>query len=229
MTAGQLPLPLDLPPALGRDDFIVGAANYSALALIEAWPDWPAPVVALSGPAGSGKSHLVAIWQGLAGGRSIAASALTEVLVDDLASAGAVAVEDIDRGSHDDAVLFHLLNRARERGSAVLLTARTPIAGTGELPDLVSRLRASHPVTLAAPDEALLAQVLVKLFADRQLAVGRPLIDYLLPRIERSFSAAATLVGELDRAALATGRPVTRQLAARILRDEGIVEPGEEE
>jgi hypothetical protein len=86
MTAAQLPLPLDLPPALGRDDFIVGAANHAALALIEAWPRWPAPVVALSGPAGSGKSHLVAIWQGKAGGRAIAASALTGALVDELAA-----------------------------------------------------------------------------------------------------------------------------------------------
>lgn len=229
MTAAQLALPLDLPPALGRDDFIVGAANRNALALIEAWPDWPSPVVALSGPAGSGKSHLVAIWQGIAGGRAIAASALTEAVVDDLAASGAVAVEDIDRGSHDDAVLFHLLNRARERGASVLLTARSPIAGAGELPDLVSRLRAAHPLALAAPDEALLAQVLVKLFADRQLSVGGSLIDYILPRIERSFAAAATLVRKLDRAALATGRPVTRQLAARILRDESIVDPGEEE
>jgi chromosomal replication initiation ATPase DnaA len=229
MTDAQLALPLDLPPALGRDDFIVGAANRDALALVEAWPDWPAPVVALSGPAGSGKSHLVAIWQGIAGGRAIAASSLTEAMVDELAASGAIAVEDIDRGSHDDAVLFHLLNRAREHGASVLLTARGPIAGAAELPDLVSRLRAAHPVALAAPDEALLAQVLVKLFADRQLSVGGPLVDYILPRIERSFSAAAILVRELDRVALATGRPVTRQLAARILRDESIVGPVDEE
>ncbi|MCW5715670.1 MAG: hypothetical protein KIT43_14255 [Bauldia sp.] len=229
MTGAQLALPLDLPPALGRDDFIVGAANRAALALIEAWPAWPAPVVALSGPAGSGKSHLVAIWQEIAGGRSIAAAALTEAAIDELVAANAVSVEDIDRGSYDDLALFHLLNRARERGATVLLTARGTIAGGGALPDLVSRLRAAHPVAVAAPDETLLARVLVKLFADRQLAVGRPLIDYLVPRIERSFSAAAALVRELDRVALATGRPVTRRLAAQLLRDESIVEPDEEE
>lgn len=228
MTAAQLPLPLDLAPALGRDDFIVGAANYAALALIEAWPAWPAPVLALSGPAGSGKSHLVAIWQGNAGGRAIAASALSEGLVDELASAGAVAVEDVDRGSYDDAALFHLLNRARERGTSLLLTARGPVSAAGQLPDLVSRLRAAHPVTLAAPDEALLSQVLVKLFADRQLTVGRPVIDYVLPRLDRSFGAAAAFVRALDDLALSTGRPVTRQLAAQILRDESVIGSGEE-
>ncbi|MCC6735697.1 MAG: hypothetical protein IT534_06165 [Bauldia sp.] len=228
MTAAQLPLPLDLPPALGRDDFIVGAANYAALALIEAWPVWPAPVVSLSGPAGSGKSHLVAIWQGRAGGRTIAASSLTEAGVDDLAAAGAVAVEDVDRGTYDDAVLFHLLNRARERGTSLLLTARGPVSGAGQLPDLVSRLRAAHPVALAAPDEALLAQVLVKLFADRQLTVGRPVIDYVLPRLERSFAAASGFVRALDDLALSTGRPVTRQLAAQILRDEAVADAGGE-
>lgn len=229
MSAAQFALPLDLPPALGRDDFIVGAANRDALALVEVWPEWPAPVVALSGPAGSGKSHLVAIWQGLAGGRAIAASALTEALVEDLAGAGAVAVEDIDRGSYDDAVLFHLLNRARERGASVLLTTRGAAADAAKLPDLVSRLRAAHPVALSAPDEALLEQVLVKLLADRQLPAGRGLVDYVLPRIERSFSAAANFVRELDRVALASGRAVTRNLAAEILRHESSAQAGDEE
>ncbi|MGV8839739.1 MAG: hypothetical protein ACWA6X_05490 [Bauldia sp.] len=228
MTAAQLLLPLDLPPALGRDDFIVGAANHAALALIEAWPRWPAPVVALSGPAGSGKSHLVAIWQGKAGGRAIAASALTGALVDELAASGAVAVEDVDRGSYDDTVLFHLLNRARERGASVLLTAQGAVASAAQLPDLVSRLRAAHPVTLAAPDEALLAQVLVKLFSDRQITVSRPVIDYVLPRLERSFAAAAQFVRDLDHLALSTGRPVTRTLAGLILRDEGVADTDDE-
>jgi chromosomal replication initiation ATPase DnaA len=82
---------------------------------------------------------------------------------------------------------------------------------------LRSRLRMAAPAALAAPDEALLRQVLVKLFADRQVTIDKPVVDYLLARMERSLSAAVTLVERLDQEALASGRPITRPLAGQVL------------
>ena len=64
--------------------------------------------------------------------------------------------------------------------------------------DLASRLKALPVVTLAPPDEPLLRAVLVKLFADRQIAVDESLIGYLATRIERSFAAARAIVAQLD-------------------------------
>ena len=87
------------------------------------------------------------------------------------------------------------------------------------LPDLASRLRAIPTVALSAPDDALLRAVLVKLFADRQLGVDMSLVSYLATRIERSFAAARAAVEALDREALRMKRPVTRALAAELLRE----------
>ena len=70
---------------------------------------------------------------------------------------------------------------------------------------------------LDAPDDALLSAVLVKLFADRQIAVPPNLIPYLAARMDRSIAAARHLVAALDARALALGRPVTRALAAELL------------
>ncbi|MBN2758922.1 MAG: chromosomal replication initiator DnaA, partial [Rhodobacteraceae bacterium] len=67
------------------------------------------------------------------------------------------------------------------------------------------------------PDDALLAAVLEKLFADRQVTIPDTLIPYLLPRMERSLAAAQALVARLDREALARGRPIGRSLAAELL------------
>jgi chromosomal replication initiation ATPase DnaA len=72
-------------------------------------------------------------------------------------------------------------------------------------------------VTVSAPDDALLRAVMVKLFADRQLAVDENLIAYLATRIERSFAAARETVERLDREALRQKRGVTRALAAELL------------
>ncbi len=73
---------------------------------------------------------------------------------------------------------------------------------------------------LDPPDDPLLRAVMVKLFADRQLAVDESLIGYLVARIERSFAGARAAVDDLDREALRQQRPVTRALAAELMARE---------
>jgi chromosomal replication initiation ATPase DnaA len=217
----QLPLALGFSERFGREDFLPGPSNAAALALIERWPDWPARAVALVGPEGSGKSHLAAIWAKQAGARSIACHAIAPASVPMALATGALVIEDLREGACEDAALFHLLNLAREQGDFLLITARTPpSAWSGRLRDLASRLRALPVVTLEAPDDALLRAVMVKLFADRQLAVDEGLIGYLATRIERSFAAARAIVADLDREALRQKREVNRALAAELLRDD---------
>jgi chromosomal replication initiation ATPase DnaA len=218
----QLPLDLGFRERFGREDFLAGPPNAAALALVERWPDWPARTVALVGPEGAGKSHLAAIWAAAAGARAIAAHAITPAGVPTALATGALVVEDLRADACEEAALFHLINLAGEEGAFLLITARTPPAGFAvRLRDLASRLRALPAVTLAPPDDALLRAVLVKLFADRQLAVDEELIGYVAPRIERSFAAARAIVDALDREALRQRREVNRALAVEILRERG--------
>jgi chromosomal replication initiation ATPase DnaA len=98
------------------------------------------------------------------------------------------------------------------------LTAQSPARDWAiALPDLASRVQAAGLARLEAPDDGLLAAVLIKLFSDRQISVSPALIAFLLPRMDRSFDAARALVADLDAAALARGTAVTRGLAANLL------------
>jgi chromosomal replication initiation ATPase DnaA len=213
----QLALSLPHRPSMTREDFLVGEANRTALAAIESWPDWPAPTMVLFGPPGSGKTHLVEIWRTASGAPAIAASALPEADPDGLLASGAVAIEGIDLDA-DEPALFHILNVARERGANVLMTSRIhPLALAVGLPDLASRLRAAQPIELLEPDDTLLRRVLIKLFADRQLSIDSPLIEFIALRMERSLEAANLVVETLDREALAAGRGVTKPLAGNVL------------
>ena len=213
----QLALALDHAESLAREDFLSGPSNAQALALIDIWPGWPHRTVMLTGPEGSGKSHLAAIWAHAAGARRVAARALDEAAVPRALATGALVVEDLAAGAFDERALFHLLNLAREDEAFVLLTARTALM-TVAIRDLGSRLKALPVVALAPPDDALLRAVLVKLFADRQLAVDESLIGYVAIRIERSFAAARHVVALLDGEAMRQKRPITRALAAEFLR-----------
>lgn len=218
----QLALSLGFRERYGREDFLAGPSNAAALALVDRWPDWPAAAVALVGPEGAGKSHLAAIWAERAGARAIAAHAITQAGVPTALATGALVIEDLREGACEDAALFHLLNLAREEGAFLFITARmSPSGWSARLPDLASRLRALPTVALAPPDDALLRAVLVKLFADRQLAVDEGLVGFVAARIERSFAAAGAIVDALDREALRQRRAVNRTLAAELLRAPG--------
>lgn len=216
----QLALALPHAESLSRDNFLEGPANAQALALVDAWPDWPNRVMMIVGPEGGGKSHLAAIWAAEAGARSVAAHTLTSANVPGELATGALVVDDLDPATFDARALFHLLNLAREDEAYILMTGRTaPSAFSVELRDLQSRLRAVPTVTLAPPDDHLFKALIVKFCADRQMVVDESLVSYLATRIERSFAAARQAVDLLDAEALRQRRPVTRALAVEVLKE----------
>ena len=216
----QLAFVLPHAESLTRDNFLEGPANEAGLALIDRWPEWPNRIMLLVGPEGSGKSHLAAIWAEQAGARSISAHALTATAVPGALATGALVVEDLKSPDVDERALFHLMNLAREEEAFVLITARIPASALQfELRDLRSRLRAVPTVSLLPPDDQLFRALIVKFCADRQLAVDETVVSYLATRIERSYAAVRQAVELLDAEALRLGRPVTRALAAELLRD----------
>jgi chromosomal replication initiation ATPase DnaA len=204
---------LDPAPRLSRDTFSVSEANQAAFGLLQAWPNWPSSFLNLVGPGGSGKSHLARIWAAQAGAHFIGLSELSDV-----APGQAAVLDDIVRlDPEQQEALFHLYNRMVS-GGALLLVSEQPLSRLNvATPDLASRLRAVPVVEILPPDDALLEAVLRKRFDDRQLGVEQPVIEYILSRIDRSFSAIEALVATLDARAFAEQRPITIPLARDVL------------
>ncbi|UDL91392.1 hypothetical protein LGH82_09130 [Mesorhizobium sp. PAMC28654] len=218
----QLPLDLGHGTGYSRDELVVSATNEQAAALVDRWPDWPSAVVVLAGPAGSGKTHLASIWQARAGALKVDARRVGDCIAN--LGARPVLIDDVDAGPVDEHGLFHLINAVRGAGSHLLLTARRfPSAWGVRLPDLASRLKAAATVEIHEPDDLLLAGVITKLFADRQVEVEPHVVQYLVRRIERSLATAMRVVERLDRTALERKTPITRALASETISamDEG--------
>ena len=214
--ADQLAFDWPTGVARGPDDFFVSDANAQACAMIAAPETWPDGKLALIGPSGSGKSHLAGIFRSARAAETIAAADMSPGFRTD---APAVIVEDVERLARGaEEALFHLHNNLRSNAGLLLMTsdrppARWPIA----LPDLASRMQATTVIAIADPDDALLAALIMKLFADRQISPTPSLVRYLVPRVERSYAAAAKIVATLDAASLAQGRKINTALAADLL------------
>ena len=225
MSTRQLALGFEHRPGLAMDDFLIASGNREAVAWLDRWPDWPAPALAIHGPAGSGKTHLAHLFRIQSGAVLLDGAALGEALPPALLGpARALVVEHAERAAGiAERTLLHLYNLVAERRGHMLLTGRAPPARWPvRLADLASRLAAIPTARLAEPDDVLISAVLVKMFADRQLRVAPALVDYLVNHMERSFAAAGAVVAALDAAALAEHRNITLPLVRRVLAAEGL-------
>lgn len=187
--ATQIALPL--PPAREGDpaSIVIGNANAGVVEVLRAPASWPFRTAILRGPSRSGRSLL---------GRWFEHAGLGETI--DPADA------------MDETALFHRWNRAQEDGTALLLI---PEAAPWEiaLPDLRSRLGAALALEIAAPDDAMMRDLILSHAERRGLAIGEDALTYVVPRMTRSFAAAEAIVATMDRLALERQSRPTRNLA----------------
>ncbi len=215
----QLTLQFDLRQALSGEDFLVSECNQAAVGWIDAWPDWPAPALVIVGPSGSGKSHLAAVFAARSGAREVTSDEFGDV-APKIDSDIIVENVDADWNSQTEEALLHLYNAANENGNRILFTAQqAPVRWNIQLPDLRSRLNAAPVVEIGPPEDTLIAAILVKMFADRQVKVSHEVIAYTISRMERSFQAARKIVQLSDQKALALKKPITISLMKVVLEE----------
>lgn len=239
--AGTLQFTFAFPvrPALGLADFMVTPANAHAADTVLAPARWPDGRLALSGPAGSGKTHLAHALMAKVPAERVDALALHPDAVDALAAAPVVIVEDGDRLARLPAKdaqpaedgLFHLYNLAASGQTRLLVTGReAPARWSIRTPDLASRLQSLALAEIVIPDDALLSSLIVKLGRDRGLDIEGPAAAYLASRTERSFAGVARTVALVDECAtLRKRRGVTLALAAAAMKEAGTAENTAEE
>ena len=214
----QLTLTFDTPRRLGLAEFAVGEANRAAVEAIGRWPHWPSPVMLVVGEAASGKSHLAAILAAASAAPIFAADAVDWHALAAAHAGETLIVEDLGEGI-DEAGLFHLINAVTADGGRLMLTSRTaPAEWRLSLPDLASRRRAATPVTIGAPDDRLMEQLLGKLFVDRQTTGDPQVIRFIaqrsrpgnFSRVIKRDARRSSLVGQVRGLRLAGDRQSTK-------------------
>ncbi|PSJ37293.1 HdaA/DnaA family protein [Allosphingosinicella deserti] len=197
----QIALPLDWPVADRDEDFLLSDANRLAFDHLKRWTLWPVMATLLTGPRKSGRSLLARIFVRKTGGRLF---------------------DNAER--HEEEAIFHAWNHAQETRRPLLIVAdAAPPGWTVALPDLRSRLAATPQIEIGAPDDCLIAGLIVKLLGDRGIAVPPDVAEYIVPRIERSYVAVQQVVDALDRALLSRGGRITVPTVKRALSEAGLI------
>ncbi len=231
----QLPLSLRWPRRQRFEHFHAGD-NAAALAAVQAAAiDAATGWVFLSGPAGSGKSHLLmaACQAASESGRGVQYLPLGRLgeraaAIRGVAGGELLALDDVDAIGGDreaEHALFDLYNRARAEGSTLLFAAAGPAAQLElGLPDLRSRLGACTQYALHPLDDAQRREVLKGQAAIRGIELDDSVLDWLFARYARDLGALLDLLDRLDQASLAARRRITVPFLRGLLREAG--EPG---
>lgn len=221
-------IPLDLSntgTAYEREDFWVSPSNSEAVAWIDKWPEWHSPALVVMGPIASGKTHLLKVWKNKTNAQEIATDETmeksSELFIEQRSSAVALdGLANIVGNIEKEKMLFHIYNSLKENNGSIFITSQTPVKDYEfMLPDLKSRLMAATAVTITSPDENLMAIMLMKIFSDKQLFVPQEVINFIVPRIERSFKSVKELADKLDYMSLSGKKPITIPLVKSIVSD----------
>lgn len=210
----QIILPIEIKEeTLGDGNFIVSLSNLEAFNMVTKHVAWPENRLLLIGDHGSGKTHLCNIW-------ASQNDALWYKNLSELYDSNATAciVENIDSFKQEDEI-FHIINRCTQEGISLLMTASS--MPSPELRDLRSRLFATYKTLIKDPDEELMLALIHRFFSKKQIHVAQNVIQYIMPRIQRKFSAIASLISAIDAASLSNGRQISIPLINQILEEEG--------
>lgn len=213
----QLCLEFPISAKYEIEDYYVSEDNHKIIEFIKKWPNWGeekySKILILYGEEGCGKSHLVHIWQKISNAKFLSKETYSNPYSYIEKSFVLENIENLDQE-----MLMHLINVVEEKQQYLLMTSRVmPINLKFTLPDLSSRIRAIPFFTINTPSNELFKAVLYKHLSDRNLQVNMVAIDYIIPRIERSFTKLIRFVNKLEAASRISKKPITIPLIKAII------------
>ena len=206
-------------------NFLSSFSNEKAVKLIDNWPNWDRGnenfyALIIYGPTGCGKTHLSYVWSDISKARTITAKQL--IAHEFLESKNLVFIfDDIDHYIFEPAIqeaFLPLFNWTKEQGGYLLLTAtKRPKEWGVSLKDLSSRLLSLETVQIKTPDDYLLRAVIIKQFFDLQITLSDDVLNYMMPRIERSFNGVRQLVKNIDRLSRIEKKKISIAMVRRVI------------
>ena len=214
----QLLLNLNYNQNFNYDDFFVSKSNYFAFELIEKWPHWEKNILNIYGEKFSGKSHLANIFYKKNKGKKISENQLNDEIFKELKLYGNIILDDFNNKTNER-LLYSLFNLVDNDNKYLLINSLNPINEMNfNLDDLKSRSKNCLFAKIENPDDELMFAIILKSFSDRQIAIDKKLIDFIIKRIDRSYGKISDFIYKIDELSLKKKKPIDFKTIKEILK-----------
>ena len=204
----QLLLDFDYEQNFRDDDFYVGKSNFYTFELIHKWPKWEKNFLNIIGEKSSGKTHLVNIFLKKFNGIKIESNLLNENNLKSIQSFQNIVLEDLNLDV-DENLIYTLFNTIDQNNKFLIITSDKPIVEIDfKLKDLRSRTTNCLLAKIENPDDELMFAIILKNLSDRQITLDKKLIDYIIKRIDRSYSKIFEFMYKIDEISLKKNKSI---------------------
>jgi chromosomal replication initiation ATPase DnaA len=213
----QLIIKFDYEQNFKDDDFYVSNSNKQIFSLLNQWPKWEKNFLNISGERFSGKTHLVNIFIKKFKGIKFNAKSLTNNDFDKIKIHQNIILEDLDEKINEKLV-YSLFNIIDLDNKFILVTSRVSIVNINfNLADLKSRTKNFLLQNINKPDDELMFALILKNLSDRQISIEKKLIDFIIKRIDRSYSKIFDFIYKIDELSLKMKKPIDFKIIKEIL------------
>ena len=198
----QLMFKFDYEKNFKDDDFYVSKSNNNIFNFLEKWPKWEKNFLNISGEKFSGKTHLVNIFLKKFKGIKFEANLLNNKNLNEIKIYQNIILENLDE-TVDEKLVFALFNIIEQDNKYLITTSINSIVNINfKLDDLKSRAKNFLLQNIEKPDDELMFALILKNLSDRQISLDKKLINYIIKRINRSYSKIFNFIYKIDEISL---------------------------
>ena len=200
-----------------NDDFFISKSNKHIFDLLNQWPRWEKNFLNIIGENFSGKTHIINIFLQKFKGIKTEASLLDNNFLKNIKVHQNIILENLTNNTNEN-LLYTLLNIIDQDNKFLIVTSTIPVVSINfSLNDLLSRSKNFLLQNIEKPDDELIFALLVKNFSDRQISIEKKLINFIIKRIDRSYSKIFDFIYKIDEISLKKKKSIDLKIIKEVL------------
>ena len=213
----QLLLDFDIKRTFNDHDYYVSDSNYFAFSLIDKWPKWEKRILNISGEKYSGKTHLANIFKLKSSALFLTEKEINNDVFKKIKLYESIIIDGFSNRI-DENLIYSIFNLVNQDSKYLLINSEVPLGEINfKLPDLISRSRDLLHSKINPPDDELIFAIILKNFSDRQIKLEKKLIEFVINRIDRSYSKISQFIYKIDELSLKKKKPINFKTIKEIL------------
>lgn len=200
-----------------NDDFYLSKSNKHVFDFLNIWPKWERNFVNVTGEKLSGKTHLMNIFLNKNKGIKFEAKLLKNDDLKNIKIYQNIVIENLS-SDINERLLYSLLNLIEQDNKFIIVTSTEPIVNiTFDLKDLQSRAKNFILLNIEKPDDELIFAIILKNLSDRQISLDDKFIEFIIKRIERSYSKIYDFIYKIDQLSLKKKKSIDFKIIKEVL------------
>ena len=213
----QLLLNFNFKKSFNDHDYFVSDSNYFAFNLVDKWPKWEKKILNISGEKFSGKTHLANIFKLKSSALFLNETEISNEIFKKIKLYESVIIDEFSN-TVDENLIYSIFNLVDQDSKYLLINSEIPLSEINfKLPDLVSRSKNSLQARINPPDDELIFAIILKNFSDRQIKLEKQIIEFIVNRVERSYSKISEFIYKVDELSLKKKKPINLKTIKEIL------------